>query len=798
VSLPTTATTFIGRQQELEEITRLLANDSCHLLTLIGPGGIGKTRLALEIAANVQGDFTDGVCFVPLAPVMSPDFLVSAICQSLTLTLYGEQYMKQQLLSFLSLKHMLLILDNYEHLLEDVSLLAEILAAVPHAKILITSRERLNLREEWVIEIPGLPFPMSATETDIESYSAIELFLQQAHRANHNFALNDTNKPAIIRIARLVGGMPLALELAAAWVRALPCEAIADEISHNLDILESPVRNVEPRHRNMRATFEPTWEQLTADEQQVFKKLSVFRGGFTREAAECVAGASLRILSLLVDKSLLRVDTIGRYDIHELLRQYGEERLMSSGEAEAMCDVHSAYFAAFLQQKWQPLRSHQQVKTLDEIGADFENVRTAWQTMVEKRNTTDLSKAVYPLWYFSDLRGRYHDAAALFKQAEDALKSDADNPAVTRVIGQMLSRRGFFYVSLGEPEEGQALAQEGLRILQSIGSVEDIVLAWDSICLTNIYLHQPLSVKQAAEQAALAAKRSDDRWLLARALYFAASSAVFLSDLEEGRRIGQECLELAEACGDVWLRALMWRDVVGGVLMRLGDYVETKRLYEQSLQLLEEVGQACMIADTHRELAFILYRMNEFNEAVYHYQQCLQILIDTNGYSYLAIWTLMYIAELWTAQGKREEAVELLTLILRHPKSLQWQRDDAGQLLQKLQAEVIPDRFATAQERGRKLDLRSVIMQLIAELSQPAQAALPAVTQSLPDPLTEREIEILNLMADGLSNREIADQLFLAVSTVKWYINQIFGKLHTANRTQAVARARALGLLSQN
>jgi ATP/maltotriose-dependent transcriptional regulator MalT len=431
--------------------------------------------------------------------------------------------------------------------------------------------------------------------------------------------------------------------------------------------------------------------------------------------------------------------------------------------------------------------------TLDEINTEFENIRAAWQRMVEQRNTAELSMAVYPLWYFSDLRGRYHDALALFQQAEDALRPVAGDTEVDRVIGQMLTRQGFFYVSMGKPAEGQAHAQEGLSILQRAGSPEDVILAYDSLCLTSIYIFDPVAMKQAAEQAVRVAKRCDDRWLLARALYFVACANLNLGNLEETGRIAPECLELAELCGDLWLRALTLRDTLGGVAMRQGDYTEAKRWQEQSLHLLEQVGQACMIAETHRELAFTLCRMNKYPQSVYHYQQCFKILADTGGYSYLEISALLYIADLCLVQGHEERTIEFLVLILHHSETLQWQRVSAEQKLRQIQSEVTPHIFARAQERGRKLELRTVIQELLVELSQSAQAVPP--TPPLIDPLTERELEILHLIADGLTNREIADQLILAASTIKWYNNQIFTKLNAASRTQAVAQARMLGLL---
>ena len=351
--LPPAPTPFVGREGELAEIEQLLSDPACRLLTLVGPGGIGKTRLALE-AAHVMVDtatFPNGVYFASLQPLTSPEFIISTIADALSFQFYSGADPRQQLLDYLREKSLLLVLDNVEHLLEDISLVSEMLAAAPGVHILATSRERLNLREEWVLEVSGLNSPAVETEINLESYSAIELFVQQARRVSVGFALDNANQSAVVRICHLVGGMPLGIELAAAWVRALSCEQIADEIERSLDVLETPTRNIEPRHRTMRAALDQSWQLLSDVEQNVFKRLSVFRGGFTREAAEYVARATLRTLTGLVDKSMVRVNAGGRYDLQELLRQYAEEKLGEMpAEQEQTRDRHSTYYADFMGQ----------------------------------------------------------------------------------------------------------------------------------------------------------------------------------------------------------------------------------------------------------------------------------------------------------------------------------------------------------------------------------------------------------------------------------------------------------------
>lgn len=402
-NLPRPVTPFIGRESEIIRLVELLSHDDCRLLTLTGPGGIGKTRLALEVTQHQNGDFRDGYCFIPLQPLSSPQFILSAIAEGLPFHFScTSSALFEQVLDYLSDKSLLLIMDNFEHLLEGVDLVSDILFHAPSVKILTTSRERLNLVEEWVYEVGGLSFPTNESESDVEIYGAVQLFMHNARRVHSGLKLTQAQRPAVSRICRLVGGMPLGIELASAWARALPCAVIADAIQHSLDILETPARNVAPRHRNMRAVFEPTWNRLTEPERVVFKKLSVFRGSFTLQAAEVVARASRSTLLALVDKSLLQVDDSVRYSVHELLRQYGEEQLnLSPQTREQTLDLHRVYYMKLLAHcQNQIVFLGEQQEGVATIGEELENVRPAWQRAVEQGQIEEIAAGGEGLWGF--------------------------------------------------------------------------------------------------------------------------------------------------------------------------------------------------------------------------------------------------------------------------------------------------------------------------------------------------------------------------------------------------------------
>ena len=266
--MPLTLTSFIGREDELAEITNLLTTPDCRLLTLTGPGGIGKTRLAMQAAARVADTFDDGIYFVGLQAVATPDLIVPFVAGALGFQFYEGADPKQQLLGFLHQKHMLLVLDNFEHLLDGANFVSEILSAASHAQALVTSREVLNLREEWLYSVAGMDFPTS-DEENISDYSAVQLFVERARQVRNDFSLQ-CEQSAVARITQIVEGMPLALELAASWLKSLSCQDIVDQISHDLDFLTTTIRNVPVKHRSLRVVFEHSLNMLSGEEQVAF------------------------------------------------------------------------------------------------------------------------------------------------------------------------------------------------------------------------------------------------------------------------------------------------------------------------------------------------------------------------------------------------------------------------------------------------------------------------------------------------------------------------------------------------
>lgn len=475
-NLPLQPTSFIGRKQEVAEIRRLLVEEpACRLLTLIGPGGIGKTRLALAAAAEVKDSFPHGVHFAPLASVGEPEIIISALAEALHLTIQAGVKPKTELFNYLAEKQLLLVIDNLEHLLAGVGLLSEILMATPQVKLLATSRERLNLQEEWSYLVQGLSFPKYASpDANFESYSAMRLFLERARRAEASFNLSEADLPHVIRLCQLVDGMPLALELAAPWVRSITCQEIVQEIERSLDFLTTSLRNAPERHRSIKAVLEQTWQRLPEAEKAILCKLSVFQGGCLREAALQVTGATLTLLSSLVDKALLRRADSGRYELHELIRQFAAEQLRTTpGDEEVLQALHCAYYTAFLEDQAQALQTNQQKAALAALAADMDNIRAAWHYAVARRDVLALEKSALGLWLLGEYGGLLYEnelalrqALSIFMPTPEPWEAAAVPEEYESLVGCLLAGLGHLCARRGQLDEGRAFAEQAVLRLR--------------------------------------------------------------------------------------------------------------------------------------------------------------------------------------------------------------------------------------------------------------------------------------------------------------------------------------------
>jgi predicted ATPase/DNA-binding CsgD family transcriptional regulator len=759
-NLPFQATPLIGREREQTELAALLDDPHVRLVTIIGPGGIGKTRLALDVAQAQLRHFTNGVFFVSLAPLSSPDFIVSTIADAIGFGFYQGTDPKQQLLDYLCERQLLLILDNFEHLLDGASIVSDIQAAAPAVKALVTSREILNVYGETVYTISGIAYPtIEQPFEEAVCYGAIKLFEQSARRANANFRLEDDNIEAVIRICERLQGIPLAIEMATAWVRMLSLDEIGMEIARSLDFLATTRRDVIERHRTMRAVFDHSWHLLQPEDQRVFRALSVFRGGFQRQAAEHVASASLASLSALTDKSLVHWEPTGSYHMHELLRQYAAEKLgeVSEQEVEAQ-NRHCAYYAAFVHQRTAQLKSGNQRPALNEISGEMMNIRLGWQHALTTHQIEKIEYYMEGFLLFHDMRFQNWDAIELFDMAVAWLgdEGDGSKPVDARqkqLYALALAAKCMFNVWFPTFQGTRALLDEALAILDQVGLRTDKALPLFALGLLDYVSGNYVQAEPRFRDSLALYAETGNQWgkqlnfnMLGRVAYRLGEYEQAQELLEEGlktyrddrfgtaqilgtlgrvlRAVGQyeraehmfrEELAIFRELGSPWGIAYAMNDL-GEVIFRQGNLAAARRILHESLTNLSQIGmQSYIMARAIRALGEIAQALNDHHLARDQYHDALQLTTRTSAISD-TLDTVVSIAELYVKEDRKEQALELVTMVLQQSTLSYETKERAEGLFAKLESELAPEIFADLCERARTLHLEPVIAHLITEL----------------------------------------------------------------------------------
>ena len=718
-NLPEQLTPFVGRQSEISHMRSLLSQEGVRLITLKGPGGIGKTRLAIEVASQELERFSDGARFVSLAPLDSADQIVQAFLESLDLRPASGEDPRDFLVHHLRRSDLLIVVDNFEHLLDGAPLVTEILEVAPKVKVLATSRERLGLRGESVFDLSGLEYADWQTVEQALSSSCAQLFVQSALQVQPKFRLEEPDVPHVVRICRLVDGAPLALLLSAAWMAVLSLGEIADEVEASLDFLETELRDTPARQRSLRAVFEASWERLEELERDLFMKLSVFRGGFTRAAASEVAQADLRSLARLTDKSFLRREPeTGRYEIHELLRQFGEQRL-AEDDAQETLQAHASYFAHFLVDKEGPLTSVGQADVQDEIEADIENIRRAWRYLGETGNTGELQKSMFSLTLFHEKRSWLHTGLELFSDVEQLLSQASQTEESKVVAAELKAIAAFYTVILGFPKKGLATAQRTLDWLRESGHQNETAYSLMAVGVGHVFLSNPSEAMIAWLDMVDVGSAIGSKWWQSNGTGGAAGVAFFMGDLEECERyLGADTQIMA---GDPWLQ--FWNDQLhAGLATVRGDLAEAKEIYESVLDSMRMVSYFRGMQYTYSNLARVNTLMNELNEAGKNYAGSLRISYDT-GQIRDTLANLSDIAAVWKSQDRSEDAVGIVGAVLQHPEIDQHAlfrevslREQAEALRAELEGEMDPGEYQIAWEKGSNEEVEDVVFQILAEL----------------------------------------------------------------------------------
>jgi predicted ATPase/DNA-binding XRE family transcriptional regulator len=769
-NLPVLPTPLIGRIHELEEINRLLQDAGCRLLTLIGPGGIGKTRLAMEAASQIQDKFSDGVVFIPFASVNSSRFIVPVIADSVGFAFQSENRIdpKLQLFSFLKEKQMLLLVDNIEHLLNgpEIELFSELLALAPKVKLLVTSREMLNLQAEWVFEVQGLSVPIDPQTESIIQDTSVELFLQRARRANARFSVGAEDFLAIAHICQLVDGMPLGIELAAAWVRTLSCEEIASELERSLDFLQATARDLPARHRSMRAVFDHTWKLLSEEEQSILCRLSIFQGGFSRVAAEQVAGASLSILSSLVTKSIIRRGSNDRYDLHEVIRQYAYQQLNNSNMLVETADRHFEFFLTLAEALHSKSIGIEQLEWLNLLDENLDNLRAAleWSlrfagTEIDMANPSTSRVAIGALrltsMYYLYCKRRCHWTEGR-EWLELALKQSASLPG-TSERADALNAAALLATEQADTYSAYRLAEENLELSKKLGNSHRIASALNTL---GIVLWKQKRYNEALAQCKeglFLFRQIGNLLAVSESLHSLGHIAINQGDYESAQSYLDESLSISEELGskigtveaivDLGLLAYLQEDIetaqthleesliryreanllpgtvtalnrLGDLARYLGDYEKAGLLYEEALTLYRGTGDLDEIPGILHNLGYIARHQDDYQRAMKLFKEDLAIQQQMDNRAGIAE-CLLGIAGVLSAQGQAEEGAQLFgaaeALRLSVGASL-WPADrvEADFILAHLRKLLSEENLKKALANGQAIPIEQIVTEQLA------------------------------------------------------------------------------------
>ncbi len=650
-------TPFFGRHDEREKIGQMLTNPEARLITILGQGGIGKTRLAIEIAKTHAKHFPDGIFFIRLSSVDPESFtgqldpITASLATALNFSFHSTAPPESQLSDYVSDKEMLLLFDNFEHLIEHALIVDEILTAAPYTKILVTTRERLSLQDEWIVDLSALNME-----------TAVTLFEKRALQAKHdfNFAANET---AVREICQLVDRLPLSIELAASWVRLMPLPAIITEIEKSIDFLSTRTRNIPPRHRSLRAVFESSWKLLSSDEQIELQKLSIFRGGFRREAAEEISGASIWSLSSLADKSLLKIRrsqmngskmsrsqtghlplSRDRYRIHRQLRQFAAEKLPEANETQ-LRERHARFYINLLAQQESRLKTNQVKDALGTITDDFDNIRIALRWPNLKNWHEQIKPLLHALSIYFDIQGGYYEGIEILTAHAETLEQQEANAETNLMLGWMYCyiawwRNRIGYLQLSEKIIQKSYQKFEASPLTTPNHLADYYHFAGSILLLDgkstiglDYLQKSLTLYQ----------ETGDRWNQALVISAIGQTSFSIGKLEEAESMALSSNQLLASEDDHIFFAYNL-GMLGNVAAERGDYDKAAKLLQDSLAIRQDIGNLYGSQVSLTELGDLSLLQGDYAAAHDHYTQANAIVQKLGVSDSAILWGLGNLA----------------------------------------------------------------------------------------------------------------------------------------------------------
>ena len=758
---PLGLTSFVGREREVTEVGRLLASHP--LITLTGPGGAGKTRLASAAALEAVKDFEDGAWWVDLAPLSHPDLVPQAVAQALNVPETPTHSLTDAIAWDLRELEILIVLDNCEHLVGACARLADdLLHACPGLVVLATSREALGIGGERNFPVPPLSVPEPDHAQALESlqhYEAVRLFVERAKVAAPGFEVTEANAAAVARLCRRLDGMPLAIELAAARTRVLSVEQLASRLDESFDLLTGSNRTTMPRQRTLRAAIDWSYELLGDRERIVFRRLSVFAGGFTLEAAEAVSTGGdierdeiLDLLTRLVDKSLLLAmdwDGEARYRLLETVGQYGQERLQESGEAEPVKERHAEYFLALAEEAEPELRGARQDEWLQRLDEERGNLRVALGWAVEGDDAElglRLAGALERFWwargYLGEGRGWLERGLA------------ARGPLSVSTRAKALNEAGWMALWQDDLVRAVELLEEGLASYKDLRDEPHIATSLTNLGHAALHQDDKARLKALCEDAETLRTRFTDRWAIAELLVFLGMAALYEGDHEGATVLLEEGMATFRDIGDTQRVPIcvtyLWMAALEG-----GDTGRAAALLEEDLRRL-------------RSLEFKLQ---------------IQVYDDLMGSAVLAALGRRpaRATRLWGAAEDLREAIGLSIALWDHTPT------DLGAQLSALRSHLDGAAFDAMWLEGRAMTPVEAI-----EYALRTEEAAPTAPSSL---LSGRETEVLVLVAEGLTNPQVAGRLYLSPRTVGQHLRSVYRKLGVPSRAAAVKEASERGLI---